>query len=262
MHPILCATWKTETEMTVAMSDKHDGHVKVESLEGRWDILYRDYPEVYDEWRRIPMVPGFVEALAAHFPLTGKTVVDVGSGTGISTFNLPMHADFVIGIELEQSMIALAQEQAQALGVDNVRFELGDAENLPLADNSVDAAIAVTLGGGDVLKVAKEMERVARSGGLVIRIDVAPGWYGGELSPIISGKPRDEIPPKGSRDDLLAGLGYEAWDVFMEQDYGTVERAIRTYGFIHSKRVIDHIRTHNVKVIRWKFRTRFKSVGA
>ena len=47
----------------------------------------------------------------------------------------------------------------------------------------------------------------------------------------------------------------------MDQDYGTVERAVRTYGFIHSKRVIDHIREHNITNIRWKTRVRFKTVG-
>ncbi|HUV38328.1 MAG TPA: hypothetical protein VMY39_01885, partial [Planctomycetota bacterium] len=71
---------------------------------------------------------------------------------------------------------------------------------------------------------------------------------------------RDETAPKGSGDDVLASLDYEAMDVFMDQDYGTVERAVRTYGFIHSKRAIDYIREHNVTTIRWKARARFKMV--
>ena len=33
-----------------------------ESLEGRWDILYRDYPEVYEEFGRIPKVPAWRES--------------------------------------------------------------------------------------------------------------------------------------------------------------------------------------------------------
>jgi len=87
-----------------------------------------------------------------------------------------------------------------------------------------------------------------------------PGWYGGELNPIVTGKPRNEVAPEGSRDAVLASLGYECMDVFMDQDYGTVERAVRTYGFIHSKRAIDYIREHNVTTIRWKARARFKTV--
>ena len=37
-----------------------------------------------------------------------------------------------------------------------------------------------------------------------------------------------------------------------------MDRIVRTYGFIHSARVIDHIREHNVTAIRWKVRARFK----
>ena len=231
-----------------------------ESLEGRWDILYRDYPEVYEEFGRIPKVPDFIDVMAARFPLQGKTVVDVGSGTGLSTFKLARYAASVIGIEIEESMIALARENAQERGVVNVRFELGDAEHLPFEDNSIDAAIAMTLAGGDVRTVALEMERVVRPGGLVLRADVAPGWYGGELNPVITGKPRDETLHVGLRDYVLADMGHEVWDVFQDQEYGTVDRIVRTYGFIHSKRVIDHIREHNVTTIRWKIRARFKIV--
>jgi ubiquinone/menaquinone biosynthesis C-methylase UbiE len=231
-----------------------------ESLEGRWDILYRDYPEVYEEWGQIPKVPDFLDVVLDRFPLKGKVVADVGSGTGLSTFKLAEHAEFVIGIEVEQAMLSVAAERARERGLENVRFELGDAEHLPLADDSVDAAVAVTLAEGDTRKAAAEMERVVRSGGLVLRGDVAPGWYGGELGPIITGRPRDETAPKGSRDDVLAGLGYEAMDVFMDQDYGSVEKAVRTYGFIHSKRAIDYIREHNVTTIRWKARARFRMV--
>lgn len=235
--------------------------VRPESLEGRWDILYRDFPEVYEEWGQIPRVPDFLDVIAERFPLKGKTVVDVGSGTGISTFKLAAHAGLVVGVELEEAMISLAAASAAERGVANVRFEMGDAEHLPLDDNSVDAAIAITLAGGDIRKVAAEMERVVRPGGLVLRGDVAPGWYGGELGPIITGEARDETAPKESRDEVLAGLGYEALDVFMDQDYGTVERAVRTYGFIHGKRAIDYIGEHNVTTIRWKARARFKIVS-
>lgn len=230
------------------------------SLEGRWDILYRDYPEVYEEWGRIPKVPDLLDVVADRFPLRDRVVVDVGSGTGISTLKLAQYARLVIGIDIEPVTVSVARQVAAERGVCNVRFEIGDAEHLPLRDGSVDAAVAITLAGGDVAAVAGEMERVVRPGGLVLRADVAPGWYGGELGPVITGQPRDETPVPGSRDDVLARLGHEAMDVYMDQDYGTVERAVRTYGFIHSVRTIDHIRAHNVTTIRWKFRVRFKTV--
>ena len=187
-------------------------------------------------------------------------VVDVGSGTGISSLKMAKHARLVIGVEMEESMLSIARSSARGEGLHNVRFELGDAGHLPFEDGSVDAALAVTLADRDVRGTAAEMERVVRSGGLVLRGDVAPGWYGGDLNPVITGRPRDETPVEGSRDAILAEMGYEALDVFMDQDYGTVERAVRTYGFIHSKRVIDHIRDHGVTTIRWKARARYRIV--
>jgi ubiquinone/menaquinone biosynthesis C-methylase UbiE len=231
-----------------------------ESLEGRWDILYRDYPEVYEEFGRVPKVPDFLDVILERFPLDGKVVVDVGSGTGISTLKIARHAKLVIGVELEESMLAVATAGARREGIRNVRFEQGDAEHLPLADSSVDAVLGVTLADRDPLKTAQEMERIVRSGGLVLRGDVAPGWYGGHLNPIITGKPRDETPPEGSRDAILAARGYEMLDVFMDQEYGSVERLVRTYGFIHSKRVIDYVRANNITSIRWKARARYKIV--
>jgi len=225
------------------------------SLEGRWDILYRDYADVYEAFSRIPKVPDLEDILVTHFAISGKVVVDVGAGGGTSTFPLARHAAQVIGVEVEPAMLSVAREKARTLEVDNVRFELGDAQRLPLLDNSVDAAVAITLSNVDRRVVVAEMERVVRPGGLVLWVDVAPGWYGGELEPVITGKPRNETIPN---DEILASLGYEAMDVFMDQDYGMVERLVSTYGFIHSKRVIDHIREHGLTTIRWKFRIRFK----
>jgi ubiquinone/menaquinone biosynthesis C-methylase UbiE len=231
-----------------------------ESLEGRWDILYRDYPEIYEEWGRIPKHPDLMDVIAEQFPLAGLVVADVGSGTGISTFKLARHAERVIGIEPEEAMRSLATRLAAEQGFGNLAFVPGDAEHLPFTAASIDAVVAITLAGGDVAKVAAECERVAASGGVVLRADVAPGWYGGELNPIITGQPRDENPKPGSRDAVLSGLGYEYLDVFMDQDYGTVDNVVRTYGFIHGKRVIDYVVEHRTTTIRWKMRVRFKIV--
>src|SRR5688572_3995739 len=59
-----------------------------ETIEHRWDILYRDYPEIYDEFSSFPYTPLDVDIVNRTFPLAGKIVVDCGSGNGKSTFSL------------------------------------------------------------------------------------------------------------------------------------------------------------------------------
>lgn len=232
-----------------------------ESIENRWDILYRDYPEVYEEFAQIEKQPNAVDYLCRQFPLAGKVVADVAAGTGASTFKLAQYAAFVIGIEPEAAMRAIALAEQRARGVANVRFEAGTAEAIPLADRSVDAVVAVTSANPDVAAFAAECERIVRPGGLALRIDIAPGWYGGDLAPIILGEARADPPSELAREAILERLGYAYHDFFMDQDYGTVEKAVRTYGFIFGKRTIDHIRAHDITTIRWKARIRFKRVA-
>ncbi len=232
-----------------------------ESIENRWDLLYRDYPEVYEEFAQVEKQPNAVDHLCRHFPLAGKVVADVAAGTGASTFKLAQHAAFVIGIEPEAAMRAIAVAEQRARGIANVRFEAGTAEALPLADRSVDAVVAVTSANPDVAAFAAECARVVRPGGLVLRIDIAPGWYGGELASVIFDDPSDQPPAEPEREAILARLGYDIHDFFMDQDYGTVEKIVRTYGFIFGKRTIDYIRAHNTTTIRWKARIRYKRIA-
>jgi ubiquinone/menaquinone biosynthesis C-methylase UbiE len=172
--------------------------VRPVSLEGRWDILYRDYPEIYDAFARIPKRPDMLEVLNERFGFAGKVIVDVGSGTGLATFQLARWAALVIGVEPQEAMGALALRHAvalhaaNALALANVRFERGDAEHIPLPDGYADVATGITQANGDPRRVCAEMERVVRDGGAVLHCDVAPGWYGGELEPVITGEPRNE----------------------------------------------------------------------
>jgi trans-aconitate methyltransferase len=76
-----------------------------ESIENRWDILFRDYPEVYEEFSNTPYHPTVYEQLSGIIDLRDKCVADVGAGTGNSNLALAQFAQRVIGIEREAAML-------------------------------------------------------------------------------------------------------------------------------------------------------------
>jgi arsenite methyltransferase len=82
--------------------------------------------------------------LAARLQVgSGKTVVDVGSGPGTSALQLARETGCdVVGVDLSPESVAGARQLAAEAGLDgNVRFLRGDAEALPLDDDSVDGAL-------------------------------------------------------------------------------------------------------------------------
>ena len=199
------------------------------------------------------------DVLARTFDFRGKVVADVGAGTGRSTFPLARHAARVIGIEPEQAMRRVALARLAAEHVDNVEFVDGTAQAMPLPDASVDAVVAVTSVFAAIVRpFVAEALRVLRRPGLVAVLDLAPGWYGGELRDVV-----------GVRDDDLAGrdcvmreeLGFSAFDFDSVQDFGTVANAVDTYGFIFGRNAIVHLRRTGKTAVRWRFRIHHLQVG-
>ncbi len=75
----------------------------------------------------------------------GDTVVDLGSGAGNDCFialSETGETGQVIGVDMTEDMIEKAKANAKKLGVDNVKFVLGDIENIPLPDNTADVVVS------------------------------------------------------------------------------------------------------------------------
>ena len=67
------------------------------------------------------------------------TVVDLGCGTGWYTCQLAQRLGaHTVGLDLAPGMLAYAQAQAQTQALEKIQWLEADAENLPLADQSVD----------------------------------------------------------------------------------------------------------------------------
>ncbi len=236
---------------------------KPDTIENRWDILYRNYPEVYDEFASVPYKPEWIDIIKNKFDLKGKIVADIGSGSGKSAFPIADLAKSVIGIEPEDSMRKLAIRISKEKRIANVKFKRGSAESIPLQNNSVDIVIGVTVASfyepDNIRKFVKEATRILKKGGYAITVNVAPKWYGGELAPVILGKSRKtEVDTEGVVDKTLTELVFKHKDYYQIQDYISVRKAVKTYGFIFGKKAIEYIKKHNKTKIKWKFRLHYK----
>lgn len=154
-----------------------------------------------------------------------QSVVDIGSGSGTDLLiaaNRVGPAGRVIGIDLNESMAAKAEANLAAAGIDYAEIRLGEAEDLPLEDASVDV---VTSNGvinlvPDKQKAFDEIWRVLKRGGQIQIADIT-------VSRAVSEKSR-------ANPELWAEciVGAELEDIYLE--------AIRAAGF-ENIQVIDRM---------------------
>lgn len=107
----------------------------------------------------------------------GDVVLDLGSGAGIDAILAAKKVGDtgkVIGVDMTEEMIEKARGNVEKLGIKNVEFILGEIENLPLKDNSVDTIITncVINLTPDKSKTFSEAYRVLKSGGKIYLSDI------------------------------------------------------------------------------------------
>jgi ubiquinone/menaquinone biosynthesis C-methylase UbiE len=111
----------------------------------------------------------------------GKTVLDLGCGTGENILPLIKRGARVIAMDISPDLVAIAQERLRAAHLE-ATLGTGDAYHTGLPDESVDAVFCMALIHHlDIKLVRDEMWRVLRQGGTIIlrepvRFSKAYGW--------------------------------------------------------------------------------------
>ena len=148
----------------------------------------------------------------------GEVVLDLGAGGGFDCFLAGPKVGptgRVIGVDMTPEMLGKARSNTavyrETSGLDNVEFRLGEIENLPVADASVDVVISncVINLSPDKPRVWKEIARVLKPGGRVAVSDLA----------LVKPLPESVVA------DLQALIGCVAGAVLVEQSRKMAEAA-------------------------------------
>lgn len=154
------------------------------------------------------------ERLAEAMDLrAGMKVLDVAAGNGNVTLACARAWAHVTSTDYVDSLLALGRARAQAEGF-AIEFRNADAEQLPFADASFDAAVSSfgVMFTPDQAKAAGELLRVVRKGGRIGLASWTPDGFIGQLFKTIG---KYLPPPAGVKSPLLWGT--RAW---LEQTFG------------------------------------------
>jgi SAM-dependent methyltransferase len=149
------------------------------------------------------LLEGAQEFLAASDIPSGVRILDVACGAGQTALPLARRGNTVTGIDIASNLIAEASRRAQVEGLP-VRFDEGDAEDLPYADGSFDVVFSLigAMFAPQPQKVAAEMARVCRPGGRIIMGNWTPNGFVGQMFKVMGAH---VSPPQGIPGPVLWG---------------------------------------------------------
>ncbi len=132
----------------------------------------------------------------------GNRVLDVACGSGQAAIPVAELGAEAVGIDIVEAWIDQAKARAARTGL-NVRFDVGDAEDMPYDDASFDVVVSL-IGAMFTPRpevTAAEMARVCRPGGRIIMANWTPEGFIGAFFKIVA----KYAPPPDMPSPLLWG---------------------------------------------------------
>jgi ubiquinone/menaquinone biosynthesis C-methylase UbiE len=125
---------------------------------------YSDFSSSYDRFRPSPPEELIVSLKKLCKNSMPELVVDLGSGTGLSTRVWAKHAESVIGVEPSMDMLRVAEENT---GDENIKYVSGYGHQTKLKSNTADIVTASSsIHWMDPEPSAKEITRILKDGGV------------------------------------------------------------------------------------------------
>jgi ubiquinone/menaquinone biosynthesis C-methylase UbiE len=140
-------------------------------------VVRQEFTQQAQAYAASPLIanPDRLAALVqAVRPQPGARILDVATGPGYVAAAFAEAGCEVVGLDLTPAPLALAEQMRVARGLTNLRFQLGDAEHLPFAEQMFDSVVSryALHHCEDPLRVLAEMARVCSLQGAVVIQDL------------------------------------------------------------------------------------------
>ena len=130
--------------------------------------------EEYDDY--IKLLPAYekiieeIQELAE--PKSTHTIMDIGIGTGLLSFELAKKAKKIIGIDISEKMLERAEKNFREKGIENIELKKMNCIDLKIEDSSMDTIISNLvihhLDDKEKETAIKEMHRVLKNSGKIV----------------------------------------------------------------------------------------------
>lgn len=135
-------------------------------------LLHQKYAFIYD-FARLRLPQYVIDTAGKYLPDQPRQVVDLGCGTGLSAEAWAKHGCKVIGVDIREDMLAVAESK----NLDGVSFLLSDAADTGIESQWADVVLcSQSFQWMDQNRLQKEVKRILKPGGLffVLRYFLMP----------------------------------------------------------------------------------------